>query len=97
MREVEADSEGRWGAAGLLLAKKKMIAHKGSRPSGGDRCRRRVTLGIRVPETDRFGSSGIRVPRNWNRSVPSSVSGNSVSGSGNSVWFRVFPNGTEKK
>jgi hypothetical protein len=58
-----------------------------------------VTLGIRVPETDRFGSSGIRVirvPRNWNRSVPSSVSGNSVSGSGNSVRFRVFPNGTEK-
>jgi hypothetical protein len=53
------------------------------------------TLGIRVPETDRFGSSGIRVirvPRNWNRSVLSSVSG-----SGNSVRFRVFPNGTEKK
>jgi hypothetical protein len=54
------------------------------------------TLGIRVPETDRFGSSGIRVPRNWNRSVPSSISGNSVSGSGNSVRFRVFPNGTKK-
>jgi hypothetical protein len=48
---------------------------------------------------DRFGYSAIRVirvSRNWNRSIPSLVSGNSVSGSGNSVRFRVFPNGTEK-
>jgi hypothetical protein len=58
-----------------------------------------VTLGIRVPETDRFGSSGIRVIRvlrNWNRSVSSSVSGNSVSGSGNSVRFSGIPEWNRK-
>jgi non-ribosomal peptide synthetase component F len=57
-----------------------------------------VTLGIRVPETDRFRYSVprvIRLPRNWNRSVPISGSGNSVSVSGNSVRFRVYPIGTK--
>jgi hypothetical protein len=72
----------------------RVLGNLGKRETGEDN-----TLVIRVPETDRFGSSGIRVIRvlrNWNRSVPSSVSGNSVSGSGNSVRFRVFPNGTKK-
>jgi hypothetical protein len=95
-----------WFLAGRWVRTMASVQHRSMCTRMTERMRRRRSWVRPAPhpghsgtETDRFGSSGIRVirvPRNWNRSVPSSVSGNSVSGSGNSVRFRVFPNGTEK-